>query len=84
MHAKLEDWKNGWFGLRLAASPQEIEQLIAQLQELLKDNGQHFHIGSDYKAESGLGDVEISVQDPSEPDNLFLTSLAMRPGESIP
>lgn len=84
MHAKIDDWKNGWFGVQLAASPQEIEQLISQLQELLEDHDQHFHIGSDYKAESGLGDIEISVKSPSESDNLFLSSLAMRPGESIP
>lgn len=37
MEAELEDWKNGWFGLRLAASPREIEHLISLLQDLLKD-----------------------------------------------
>jgi hypothetical protein len=84
MHAEIHDWKNGWFGVQLAASPQEIEQLISHLQALLADNDQHFHIGSDYKTESGLGDIEISVKSPSEPDNLFLSSLAMRPGETIP
>jgi len=84
MHAELSDWKNGWFGLELAASPREIEELISQLQELLADHDQHFHLKSEYKAESGLGDIEISVKDPSLPDNIFLTGLAYGPGETLP
>ena len=84
MEAELEDWKNGWFGLRLAASPREIEHLIALLQGLLNDPDQHFHIGSDYKASGGLGDVELSVKDPTTPDNLFLSGLALAPDDPIP
>ena len=84
MEAKLEDWKNGWFGLRLAASPREIEHLISLLQCLLKDPDQHFHIGSDYKASGGLGDIELSVKDPTAPDNLFLSGLALAPGDPMP
>ena len=84
MEAELEDWKNGWFGLRLAASPREIERLISLLQRLLNDPDQHFHIGSDYKASGGLGDIELSVKDPTTPDNLFLSGLALAPGDSMP
>lgn len=84
MHAELSDWKNGWFGLQLSASPREIEELISQLQELLADHEQHFHLKSEYKAESGLGDIEISVKAPTKQDNLFLTGLAYGPGEILP
>ena len=84
MEAELEDWKNGWFGLRLAASPREIEHLISLLQGLLEDPDQHFHIGSDYKAAGGLGDIELSVKDPETPDNLFLSSMALAPGDRMP
>lgn len=84
MHAKLSDWKNGWFGLELSASTTEIEALIVQLQSLLNDQNQHFHLKSEYKADSGLGDIEISVKSPSEPDNLFLTGIAYPPGATIP
>lgn len=84
MHAELEDWKNGWFGLNLSAKPDEIKQLIGLLQALLNDHDQHFHISSNYKAESGLGDIEISVMHEPQQDNLLLSSLALGPGEEIP
>lgn len=84
MYAELEDWKNGWFGVRLAASPKEIEHLITLLQGLLQDPEQHFHVTSDYKAASGLGDIEISVkQSTDEPDNLFASGFALAPGDTI-
>ncbi|MBX7221393.1 MAG: hypothetical protein K1Y36_15695 [Blastocatellia bacterium] len=59
MYSEIEDWKNGWFGVRLAASPKEIEYLIALLQGLLQDPDQHFHLTSDYKAASGLGTLKF-------------------------
>ena len=75
MHSELEDWKNGWFGIRLSASPNEIKHLIGQLQKLLDDPDQHFHIASDYKANSGLGDIEISINSDLKPDNFFVSGL---------
>lgn len=83
MHAELEDWKNGWHGLRLSASPSEILSLITLLQDLIKDPDQHFHISSDYKAEGGLGDIQISVKAQEDEDNLFLSSLAIPPGGMV-
>jgi hypothetical protein len=83
MRAELEDWKNGWFGLRLAASAEEIAHLISLLQNLLKEPEQHFHVSSDYKAPAGLGDMEISVKHPEDVDNLFLSGLALAPGVCI-
>ena len=83
MYSELEDWKNGWFGVRLSASPDEIKHLIVQLQKLLDDHDQHFHIASDYKASSGLGEIEISVNTDSKPDNIFMSSLALSPGEEV-
>ncbi|WP_306599793.1 hypothetical protein [Geothrix sp. 21YS21S-2] len=83
MHSEIEDWNNGWFGIRLSVSPQEIQELISQLQELLGDHDQHFHISSDYKEASGLGDIQISVKETSEVDNLFLSSLAIPPGSTL-
>lgn len=83
MRASLEDWKNNWFGLSLALNPQEIDRLIALLQKLRADPEEHFHITSDYKADSGLGDIEVSVKTDSTPDNLFLSSIALAPGDEI-
>ena len=83
MHASLEDWKNNWFGLSLELNPQEIGRLIVLLQELKADPEQHFHIASDYKAEGGLGDIEVSVNLNAKPDTLFMSSVALAPGNEI-
>jgi hypothetical protein len=83
MHASLEDWRNGWFGVRLSASPGEIERLISLLQGLLEDPEQHFHIGSDFKGDGGIGDIELSVKDPAETNNVFLKGMAQASGDSV-
>ena len=84
MHAELEDWNNGWHGLRLSLLPQEISRLIELLQDLQQDPEQHFHIASDYSAESGLGDIEISTATESEHHNMSLSGLALAPGTDKP
>jgi hypothetical protein len=83
MRASLKDWENNWFGLELELNPTEIDRLITLLQALKSDPDQHFHISSDYKAEGGLGDIEVSVKQEDKPDNLFLSSIAMAPGDEI-
>lgn len=83
MRATLENWKNNWFGLSLELNPQEIDRLIVLLQKLKADPEQHFHLASDYKADSGIGDIEVSVKSSCEPDNLFLSSTALAPGNEI-
>ena len=84
MHAEIEDWNNGWYGLRLSLRPSEIECLIELLQDLQQDHGQHFHISSDYAGESGVGDIEISVSGESEQDNMRLSGLAIAPDTNRP
>ena len=83
MRATLEDWKNGWFGIELAISPPEIDRLITLLQELKADPEQHFHISSDYKDSGGIGDIEVFIKSDTEPNNLFLSSIALEPGDEI-
>jgi hypothetical protein len=84
MHTKLEDWKNGWFGVELGIAPDEIDSLIAQLTMLKNDRDQHFHISSDYKAAGGLGDIMIYVQSPDEASNMESpSSRALAPGDGI-
>jgi hypothetical protein len=84
MNAELEDWKNGWFGLRLSLAPSEIDRLIELLQSIRTDPEQHFHVSSQYRAAGGLGDIEFSVNDLGASDNLFLSGLAIEPGSEIP
>jgi len=83
MHISLEDWKNGWFGIELSIALPEIDRLISLLQELRADSEQHFHISSDYKGVGGVGDIEIFVKADGAPDNLFLSSTALEPGDEI-
>jgi hypothetical protein len=64
MHSKLEDWKNGWFGVELGFSKEEIDRLIERLRMIQNDPDQHFHLSSDYKGDGGIGDILICIQDP--------------------
>jgi hypothetical protein len=73
MNAKLEDWKNGWFGVDLGISRNEIDALIANLNMLKGDPDQHFHLSSDYKGAGGLGDITVSMQEPGTPDNMLIS-----------
>ena len=84
MNAELEDWKNGWHGLRLALTHEEIDKIVRLLQSIQADPEQHFHLSSDYKADGGLGDIEVSLKDASQPDNLFIWGVAQPPGATIP
>jgi hypothetical protein len=84
MYAELESWSSGWYGLRLSLRSAEIERLISLLGTLQKDTEQHFHISPKYEGEPSLGDIEISVAGPSEPDNMWLSGLALAPCTELP
>ena len=83
MHIAVEDWKNGWIGLRLAIDPTEIDRLIALLLAIKRDPDQHFHLSSDYKDSGGVGDIEVSARDPDQPHNLFIGGVALAPGGEV-
>ncbi|HTN74601.1 MAG TPA: hypothetical protein VL096_05120 [Pirellulaceae bacterium] len=83
MHGRFEDWKNGWVGIQLGIHPSEIDSLIASLQMIRDDPEQHFHISSDYKAEGGLGDIEVFALPEDWPHNMFAGGRARGPGEEI-
>ena len=85
MHTELEDWKNGWYGVQLGISAEEIDILIERLQMLKAEPDQHFHLSSNYQGSGGLGDIAIYVQDPSKPSNMAtIGSKALAPGDIIP
>jgi hypothetical protein len=83
MHAKLEDWKNGWFGVHLGLKMKEIDRVIALLQMLKAEPDQHFHLSSDYKGSGGLGDIEVYVQAADEPSNMESLGKALAPGSEV-
>ena len=84
MHSKLNNWKNGWFGVELSLKKEEIDELIALLQMLKDRPDQHFHLSSDEKGSGGVGDIEISVQSPKDPSNMMTFGRAIAPGSPIP
>lgn len=84
MHAKINDWKNGWYGIELSLKECDIDHLISMLQMLKGEPGQHFHLSSDYVGSGGVGDIEISVQPANMVSNMMSMSKAARPGESTP
>ena len=85
MRTRLADWQNGWFGVELALSPEEIEALIGRLRMLQQEPDQHFHLTSTYQESGGLGDLMVYVQDPSEQSNMEpIGSKALAPGEILP
>ena len=83
MHSSIEDWKNGWQGIELALAPEEIDKLIELLKMLKADHEQHFHISSDYKESGGIGEITISVKNTLQTHNIFLSGLALEPGDEI-
>ena len=71
MRCEIEDFKIGWFGLQLAFRPDEIDRLIANLQELKAGTLGHFHFRKDHWDEAtGVADIELSLLGPDEQDNM--------------
>ncbi|MCI5227695.1 MAG: hypothetical protein D3918_13810 [Candidatus Electrothrix sp. AX2] len=78
MHAEIEDFKTGWYGINISIRKHEIDVLIKQLKQLKQNKQQHFHISSDYEGDGGLGDVEFSIQE-DVPDNMSISGFAISP-----
>ena len=84
MRGEIENWNNGWYGVRLEVSVAEIDRLIGLLTNMRNDPEQHFHMTSDYAGSGGLGDIEVSVSATNRISNMSVSGLAMAPGDSIP
>ena len=84
MRVTTEDWNNGWHGIEMGISINEIDYFIKMLKMLKDDPDQHFHINSDYKAKDGIGSITFYVKNEKEHDNMEMGSKALLPGEEIP
>ncbi len=49
--------KNGWYGVALEVTSDEVDQLIELLKQIKADPEQLFHLSSDYKGAGGIGDL---------------------------
>lgn len=71
MRAKMDKFKSGWVGLSFALRPTEIDQLTSMLSRLKNRDVGHFHFrNDDFSSQEGVADVEFSVMDEAERDNL--------------
>ena len=77
MKADLEDFRTGWYGLRLGLTAAEIDDLIDALRNL-KDKGGHFHYRSDFTASGGVGDIMLYLFGPDAASDLELEA-SVRP-----
>lgn len=84
MRSKIDDWKNGWFGVELGIKPDEIDHVISLLKMLKGEPDQHFHLTSDYKGYGGLGDITVYIQADDEISNMESSGKALAPGSTIP
>ena len=81
MRTALEWSNNGWIGISLGIRRDEIDTLVARLLALKEKPDQHFHVSSTYEGETGIGDIEIYLQD-EEVSNMSLLGFAIAPNTS--
>ena len=71
MIAEIENYKTGWYGIRLRFDSEEIKKLIESLQLLNEGEFGHFHFENlDFTRKEGIADIEISLKGKDEHDNM--------------
>ncbi len=78
MRAKLTDFHTGWYEVEIGIKPEEINGLIALLQQLQVGLISHIQASSDYEGDGGVGDVTFYLQTDAA-DNLVLLSPPIAP-----
>lgn len=56
MRATREWENNGYIGVSLGLTPDDIDSLVSMLLKLKSQPDQHFHLSSKYEEEKGVGD----------------------------
>jgi len=71
MRTEIEDFGTGWFGLRIALSSSDVDELIGRLTHMRDHPDQHFHLSSTYDDGDGrVADVEFSMMGSSDLHNM--------------
>ena len=72
MISKIEEYSSGWCGIFLRFDSKEIDRLIESLRLLQEGEIGHFHLvnNSDFSDERGIADIEISLKEKEEQDNM--------------
>ncbi len=79
MNVEFEDFGTGWIQVFLALKEDDIDSLIEMLKMLKDSPESHFHLASDYEGESGVGDIEISIQGKDQKNNMQFTGMPIEP-----
>ena len=66
----MTDFKTGWFGICLVLRQKEIAELKECLDQLATGEVDHFHCSGDCNGPSGIADIEFSMLDDDETDNM--------------
>ncbi|NJK92277.1 MAG: hypothetical protein HC904_10840 [Blastochloris sp.] len=72
MQTSIEDFKTGWYGIRLGLKRSEIDVLIAGLLKLRNEETCHFHGHSACENDGGIADIEFLLIPEDFKDNLIL------------
>ena len=71
MKVEIEKFESGWQSLSLGLTSNEIDELIAALQQL-KIARDHFHYRSNFEGAPSIGDIEVYYQTEEQEADLTL------------
>jgi hypothetical protein len=81
MNVTREDFDSGWSDIFVGLTPGEIDQMIRLLQDLKENPTTHFHIGSEFKDNSRVSDIEFHVKREQDPDNMMFFANPIEPND---
>lgn len=79
MNVTREDFDSGWSDISVGLKIEEIDHMINLLVDLKNNPTTHFHIGSEFKDESRVSDIEFHVKGDQQPDNMLFFSNPIYP-----
>ena len=85
MKVDLKKYNTGWHEINIGLKTSDIDKLIILLNDLKKDQNQHFPIvNNDYDLSKGkVENIEFYVQDFDEQDNMVMLGTAIDPNDKL-
>ena len=85
MKVNLKKYDTGWYEINIGLKTSDIDKLIILLNDLKKDQNQHFPIvNNDYDLSKGkVENIEFYVQDFEEQNNMVMLGTAIDPNDKL-
>ena len=84
MEVSIRDFETGWIEVQIELTKEDIDKLIFSLKNLRESvPSAHFHCSSDYRAERGVANLEISLV-PSDAKGSFSILEMKQPETRLP